>query len=70
MYLQDGAHEDRRAATPDASFDKVTGDIVPEDILYTPLDILKAPMAHHGVAKARPIAPFGACDWFKRLFLD
>src|SRR3990172_2469032 len=70
VHLQKGAHEDRRTTAPSAGLDKVTGNIVPEDILDAHLDILKASVAYHRITEAWPIPPLFASRRVKRLLMD
>ena len=64
------SHEDRRATSPRAGFDKVPWNVVPENILNARLNVVETLTTHHGVAEARPVTSFGPFGWLKRPFPD
>ena len=60
VHVEQRAHEDRRAAAPDARLDEVAGNAVGDHVGDARLELLEARDADHRVADRRPADALGA----------
>jgi hypothetical protein len=55
VRLEDAAHEDGGAATPDTGLDEVARDVVAQDRLHRELDVVQALEPDHRLRTCRPV---------------